>query len=25
MELAGLVGAVAVVGCAVWLFTRSPR
>ena len=25
VELAGLVGAVAVVGCAVWLFTRSPR
>lgn len=25
IELAGLVGAVAVVGCAVWLFTRSPR
>jgi hypothetical protein len=25
IELAGLVGAVAVVGCAVWLFSRSPR
>ncbi|HET6210339.1 MAG TPA: hypothetical protein VFD94_08150 [Jatrophihabitans sp.] len=25
VELAGLAGAVAVVGCAVWLFTRSPR
>lgn len=24
-ELAGLIGVVAVVGCAVWLFTRSPR
>lgn len=25
VELAGLLGAVAVVGCAVWLFTRLPR
>jgi hypothetical protein len=25
IELAGLLGVVAVVGCVVWLFTRSPR